>query len=237
MVARRQEGGMQQVVQTRVITENKRRWRGGQRFQITFKMPLGPGADEFRQDRITASKLSKDAGLVLTVNDSVGGVGKSSKYWYSFIRCLSAFASAKNLVVVSLSHSGWTVLFDLKICFPYLKGAARNVLVSSVSSLLVDAILFGEFSYHPFTYCTCGEAITEVAHLEVIFISCRELSLLKKFMVQGEDKLKGSAQANLKRNRQRFERKYRSVPIWRRALANWRRALARKSSYFDRSCS
>ena len=29
----------------------------------------------------------------------------------------------------------------------------------------------------------------------------------KKFMVQGEDKLKGSAQANLERNRQRFERK------------------------------
>ena len=29
----------------------------------------------------------------------------------------------------------------------------------------------------------------------------------KKFMVQGEDKLKGKAQANLERNRQRFERK------------------------------
>ena len=29
----------------------------------------------------------------------------------------------------------------------------------------------------------------------------------KKFMVQGEDKLKGSAQANLERNRQKFERK------------------------------
>ena len=42
MVARRQEGGMQQVVQTRVITENKRRCRVGQRFQITFEMPLGP---------------------------------------------------------------------------------------------------------------------------------------------------------------------------------------------------
>ena len=54
-------------------------------------------------------------------------------------------------------------------------------------------------------------------------------------MVQGEDKLKGSAQANLERNRQKFERKKnRPVPIWRRALANWRRALARKSSYFDK---
>ena len=56
----------------------------------------------------------------------------------------------------------------------------------------------------------------------------------KKFMVQGEDKLKGSAQANLERNRQKFEQKNRPVPIWRRALANWRRALARKSSYFDK---
>ena len=55
----------------------------------------------------------------------------------------------------------------------------------------------------------------------------------KKFMVQGEDKLKGSAQANLERNRQRFEGKNRPVPIWRRAFANWRRALGRKSSYFD----
>ena len=49
----------------------------------------------------------------------------------------------------------------------------------------------------------------------------------KKFMVWGEDKLKGSAQANSEQNRQRFERKKnRPVPILRRALANWRRALA-----------
>ena len=55
-------------------------------------------------------------------------------------------------------------------------------------------------------------------------------------MVQGEDKLKGSAQVNLERNRQRFERKKKKqpVPIWRRALTNWRRALARKSLYFDK---
>ena len=53
-------------------------------------------------------------------------------------------------------------------------------------------------------------------------------------MVQGEDKLTGSAQANSERNRQKFERKNRPVPTWRRALANWRRALARKSSYFDK---
>ena len=60
-------------------------------------------------------------------------------------------------------------------------------------------------------------------------------------MVLVEDNLEGSAQANLERNRQRFERKNRLVPIWRRALAtwrralaNWRRALARKSSYFDK---
>ena len=50
MVTRCQEGGMEQVVQTGVITENKRQWRVGQRFQITFEMPLGPGADEFRRD-------------------------------------------------------------------------------------------------------------------------------------------------------------------------------------------
>ena len=53
-------------------------------------------------------------------------------------------------------------------------------------------------------------------------------------MVQGEDKLKGTAQANLEQKRQKFERKNRPVSIWRRALANWRRALARKSSYFDK---
>ena len=46
-------------------------------------------------------------------------------------------------------------------------------------------------------------------------------------MVQGEEKLKGSAQANLARNRQKFERKNRPIPIWRRALAH-------KSSYFDK---
>ena len=53
-------------------------------------------------------------------------------------------------------------------------------------------------------------------------------------MVQGEDKLKGSAQANLDRNRKGLNEKNRPVPIWRRALANWRRAHARKSSYFDK---
>ena len=49
----------------------------------------------------------------------------------------------------------------------------------------------------------------------------------KKFMVQGEDKLKGSAQANLERNRQKLNEKNRPFPIWRRALA-------RKNSYFDK---
>ena len=53
-------------------------------------------------------------------------------------------------------------------------------------------------------------------------------------MVQGEDKLKGSTYASLERNRQKFERKNRPVPNWRRALANRRRALACKSSYFDK---
>ena len=42
--------------------------------------------------------------------------------------------------------------------------------------------------------------------MELIFTPCPYLSLLiKKITVQGEDKLKGSAQANLERNRQRFE--------------------------------
>ena len=41
-------------------------------------------------------------------------------------------------------------------------------------------------------------------------------------MVQGEDKVKGSAQANLERNRQRFERKNRPVPIGRRAPSHCR---------------
>ena len=80
-----------------------------------------------------------------------------------------------------------------------------------------------------------GESIAEVGHLELIFTSCPYLSFLrKKIMVQGKDKLKRSAQANLQRNQQRFERKNRRVLIWRRALASWQRALARKSSYFDK---
>ena len=53
-VARCQEGGIQQVVQTPLITENKRRWRVGQPLRITFEMQLGPGADEFRRDWKTA---------------------------------------------------------------------------------------------------------------------------------------------------------------------------------------
>ena len=44
----------------------------------------------------------------------------------------------------------------------------------------------GDFSYRPFTYFACGEAIAEVVHLELIFISCPYLSFLRKiFMVQG----------------------------------------------------
>ena len=85
--------------------------------------------------------------------------------------------------------------------------------------------MHGDFSYHPFTDFTCGEAIPEVGHLELILISYSYLSFLrKKFMVQGEDKLKGSAQANLEIDKGLNENT-RPVPIWRRALANWRRAI------------
>ena len=38
----------------------------------------------------------------------------------------------------------------------------------------------GDFSYHPFTYFTCCEAIAEVGHLELIFISCPYLLFLRK---------------------------------------------------------
>ena len=53
-----------------------------------------------------------------------------------------------------------------------------------------------------------GEAIAEVGAFGSNFYSFSVLVVSeKKIMVQGEDKLKGSAQANLHRNRQIFERK------------------------------
>ena len=74
--------------------------------------------------------------------------------------------------------------------------------------------MISDFSLHPFTYFTCGEAIADDGHLKLIFISCPYLSFLrKKFMVQGEDKLKGSAQANLEQNRQRFKHKKSPVQV------------------------
>ena len=75
--------------------------------------------------------------------------------------------------------------------------------------------LHGDFSYHPFTYITFDEAIVDIGHLELIFISFPYLPFLReKFTVQGEDKLKRSARVNLERNRQKIERKYnRPVPI------------------------
>ena len=92
-----------------------------------------------------------------------------------------------------------------------------------------------DLDWHPLTYFTCGEAIEEVGHLELIFTFYWHLSVLKKTMVWGEDKLKRSAQANSERNRQRFEwKKNRPVPIWRRTLANWRQALTCESSYFEK---
>ena len=82
------------------------------------------------------------------------------------------------------------------------------LLIRVATSVELKSHIHGEFSYHPVTYFTCGEGIAEVGHLELIFISCRYLSFLrKKFIVQGEDNLKGSAHANLERNRQRLERK------------------------------
>ena len=101
-------------------------------------------------------------------------------------------------------HCGFTIPGGAALSFFVWSGCQFFYLCRSWKSGEFD----GDFSYHPFTYFTCGEAIAEVGHLELTFISCPYLSFLrKKFMVQGEDKLKRSAQANLERNRQRFERK------------------------------
>ena len=37
-----------------------------------------------------------------------------------------------------------------------------------------------DLAKHPFTYFTCGEAIAEVGHLELIFTSCPYSSFLRK---------------------------------------------------------
>ena len=37
-----------------------------------------------------------------------------------------------------------------------------------------------DLALHPFTYFTCGEAIAEVGHLELIFTSCPYSSFLRK---------------------------------------------------------
>ena len=68
----------------------------------------------------------------------------------------------------------------------------------------------GDFSYHPFTFftCSCSEgfrgsrAFGTNFHFLSVFVVFE-----KKFMVQGEDKLKGTAHAKLEENRQRFEQK------------------------------
>ena len=115
----------------------------------------------------------------------------------------------------------WPFLFIsmLKLCFPRILishwfGLASNTRETAARIVLVDDIfraMTHQVQYmRPFTYLAslhilhaCGESIAEVGHLELIFTSCPYLSFLrKKFMVQGEDKLKGSAQANLERNRQ-----------------------------------
>ena len=82
----------------------------------------------------------------------------------------------------------------------------------------------------------CGEAIAEVGNLALIFNSCSYLSFLRiKFMVLGDEELKGSAEANSERNPQRFELRKNwtesdlaasSLANWRRGLVHWRRALA-----------
>ena len=46
-------------------------------------------------------------------------------------------------------------------------------------------ISHGDFSWHPFTYFMCGEAIAEVGHLELIFISCPYLPFLRKIHCPG----------------------------------------------------
>ena len=49
-----------------------------------------------------------------------------------------------------------------------------EVWIDENTSLHVD------MAEHPFTYLTCGEAIAEVGHLELIFTSCPSSSFLRK---------------------------------------------------------
>ena len=95
--------------------------------------------------------------------------------------------------------------------------------------------MHGDFSYHPFTYFTCSEAIAEVGHWELIFISCPYLSFLRK---NSWSRVKTNSKGVPRQTKSEIDKglneKNRPVPIWWRALANWRRALARKSSYFDK---
>ena len=72
----------------------------------------------------------------------------------------------------------------------------------------------------PFTHFTCDEAIAEVGHLELIFISCPYLSFLrKKFMVQGEDKLKRECPGKLR---------VKSTKVWTKKI-DWFRSGGKHS--------
>ena len=63
-----------------------------------------------------------------------------------------------------------------------------------------QSVHHGDFSYHPFASFTCGKAIPEVWHLEIIFISCPYLSFLRKKLCS-KDKLKGKAWKKKKKTR------------------------------------
>ena len=63
-----------------------------------------------------------------------------------------------------------------------------------------------DLDWHPFTYFTCGEAIAEVGHLELIFTSCPYLSFLRKNSWSWvKTNSKGVPKADLEQNRERFD--------------------------------
>ena len=60
------------------MIEKSRIWRFGHRFQTVYGMPFGPGAEEFRRDRITALNSANEGGQVDATKGVDGGSPRCS---------------------------------------------------------------------------------------------------------------------------------------------------------------
>ena len=103
----------------------------------------------------------------------------------------------------------WTILFWL---YQSRAVGCRNTLLFQNTSMYMQCHypIARWFDLPPLhiLHVRCGYPTVEYGQLEVFFTSCLLLSFLrKKIMVWSKDKLKGSAHANLERNRQKFEGK------------------------------